>query len=381
MLKKLNTKAITVRLDELGYSQSDLSRLLNVTRTSVSQWFNGETFPRPAKLLRLGQVLSLKFPELVIGDTSTEPVIAFRKVAHSVTKESHIKRAREMGFALEQLVPHLPYETVTKPFSLNNPTIDYKYIQTAVKIVRGRLGISQVRVEESELIRFFSESNTILIPLLLDSKNSHENALHIYLPYSATNWVYINLNTNVLDFKFWLVHELGHILTPGLSMSLAEDFADNFAGAFLYPEDIASSFYNKVSSASSVRSQINKILDEAKRYQIAPYTILLQINAYARHNDMPVINAGKMVFANQKNLFSELGTVSYRLFGKLKPQVSDFISVTSREFNTVFFDTLRLYIFNNPVSASYIRSVLNLSVADSLALFNYLKYGVPADTN
>jgi len=42
---------------------------------------------------------------------------------------------------------------------------------------------------------------------------------------------------NIHDFKFWMAHELGHCLSPSLTGEDAEDFADGFVGALLFPKD------------------------------------------------------------------------------------------------------------------------------------------------
>lgn len=64
-----------------------------------------------------------------------------------------------------------------------------------------------------------------------------------FLPESDTTWVYLNLDTNVHDLKFWMAHELGHCLSPSLTgTEVAEDFADAFAGALLFPH--AKGFWN-----------------------------------------------------------------------------------------------------------------------------------------
>jgi len=69
-------------------------------------------------------------------------------------------------------------------------------------------------------------------------------ALHIYLPDSQTTIVYLNLDTKLFDFKFWMLHELGHVKTRGLlDPAATEAFADSFAYAPLVPKAIAEAGY------------------------------------------------------------------------------------------------------------------------------------------
>lgn len=63
------------------------------------------------------------------------------------------------------------------------------------------------------------------------SREDRIEILHIYLPDSMTTWIYLNLDTDAHDFKFWMAHELGHVFSPDLRGEPAEDFADAFAGA------------------------------------------------------------------------------------------------------------------------------------------------------
>jgi transcriptional regulator with XRE-family HTH domain len=376
MKKKLNIPLIQTKLENLGLSQSKISKELSVSREAISQWLSGECFPRPDKLLKLGRVLSLKYSELVIQDELNEPIVAYRKVGNAVTKDRHITRAKEMGYALEHLVPYLPYETMTRPAALNQPKNEYKYIQEAVKAFREILDIQKIKVEVPEIINYFLFSKTILIPLLLGEKENHENALHIHLVKSATNWVFVNLDTNELDFKFWLVHELGHIIAPQLKNNEAEDFADNFAGAFLFPYEIASQVYKEAAEAKNPNKKYNVILDYARNFTIAAYTIIKEINKYAEESGLPEIEFDKTFYAINTKFAKNYPLVSSTIFNNKKPSAEEFIRITKKEYKTVFFDTLQKYVNNSSVSYSYLRSLLNLPVADSIELFNLLKNAV-----
>ena len=65
MNKSLNLPRLTDALIRAGMNQSDLAARLKVSREAVSNWMRGESFPQPAKLLRIGMLLGLKFDELV----------------------------------------------------------------------------------------------------------------------------------------------------------------------------------------------------------------------------------------------------------------------------------------------------------------------------
>ncbi|WP_245710987.1 hypothetical protein [Thorsellia anophelis] len=71
------------------------------------------------------------------------------------------------------------------------------------------------------------------------AKQRHENAVYIHLPDSGSTWGYLNLKTNIRDFKFWMTYELDHSLSATLESDDAENFADAFAASLLYPHELA----------------------------------------------------------------------------------------------------------------------------------------------
>jgi hypothetical protein len=44
----------------------------------------------------------------------------------------------------------------------------------------------------------------VLIPVFHGRREHHENAFHIFLPASKTTWIFLNLDSNLHDFKFWI---------------------------------------------------------------------------------------------------------------------------------------------------------------------------------
>ncbi len=372
MQKSLNTSLIKERLTEYGYNQNKLSRELGVSREAVSQWLKNKSLPRPAKLLRLGKLLNLSYNDLVSVDKSLEPKVAFRKVGSAKTRDLHYKRAHEMGYALEQLVKFLPPEMMIKPPAFTNPIDEYSYIQKAVKLIRAKFNISNYKVEFSEVIDILNHFNAIFIPVLLGSKKYHENALHIYLPASATTWVYINLDTKVFDFKFWLTHELGHILTPSLEGKEAEDFADDFSGAFLLPGELAETQYHRLKKLRSNRQKVNFIINAANDLLVSPITIYKEVNKYAKQNKLDKVDLEKSLYAATSNFIKEYQIVSEILFEKEKPKVENYIQISVEYFHTIFFDLLMEYHKKKAVTLGFIRSILNIPLTDAKEIYDFL---------
>ena len=376
MKNKLDIEKINQKCQELGFTQTKLSKELDVTREAVSQWLKGEKFPRPDKLLRLAQVLKLSFSELVNKvSLENEPVVAFRKKgAHKITPE-YIEQAKDMGRILKHLVPHLPFDNLSQPASLIRPLTDYPYIQKVVNKVRNEINVHEGdAIDFSHLIKFFNELHAVLIPVLWGSKDKHENALHIYLPESMTTWIYLNLDCKIHDFKFWMAHELGHVYAPDLKDDEGEDFADSFAGALLFPEKLAEREYIQLRRLNNIGSMINHIKGIAEKLVVSPLTVYYEINKYANYSNKPVIDleSNKEIFRANFNFNKQFKTLSEVVFGSKSPSPAKYIACAKEEFGSPFFDSLKTYIEDNRKSASFVQSILNISILDAQNIYEEL---------
>lgn len=376
MKNKLNIEKINQKCQELGFTQTKLSKELDVTREAVSQWLKGEKFPRPDKLLRLAQVLKLNFSELVKKvSLENEPVVAFRKKgAHKITPE-YIEQAKDMGRILKHLVPHLPFDNLSQPASLIRPLTDYPYIQKVVNKVRNEINVQEGdAIDFSHLIKFFNELHAVLIPVLWGSKDKHENALHIYLPESMTTWIYLNLDCKIHDFKFWMAHELGHVYAPDLKDDEGEEFADSFAGGFLFPEKLAEREYTQLRRLNNIGCMINHIKGIAEKLVVSPLTVYYEINKYANYSNKPVIDleSNKEIFKANINFNKQFKTLSEVVFGSKSPSPAKYIACAKEEFGSPFFDALKAYIADNRKSASFIQSILNIPILDAQNIYEEL---------
>lgn len=372
MEKTLRIEAIKQAMDEAGLSQTALAKKLSVSKEIISQWLKGSKLPRPDKLLKLGLALDLAFDEIVETVAgANEPVIAFRKKGSTKTTEKHILRAKNMGRLLSCLVPYLPFDEFVQPSKLKKPNLEYEYIQSFVSKVRQEIGlrIDQV-IDFTDLIHTFKELQAVIVPVMWGKKNVHENALHIYLPDSMTTWVYLNLDTEVHDFKFWMAHELGHVFSPDLRGNDAEDFADAFAGALLFPKELAKQAYESISSCRSDKIRISKIRDYALEYSISLISVYKEINNYAKYNKKPEIGlSNNGLFGANTNFNKRFSTVSGSLFKNTSPNAEDYIHITSGVFETPFFDTLKQYLVEHGKSASYVQSILDTPLIDAKELY------------
>lgn len=370
MEKHLNVDAVRHRMVEAGLSPAGLAKSLEVSREAVSKWLSGESIPRPNKLLKLALLLGLKFDQLVSRlEEAQEPVVAFRKQGAHKTTNQHVDRAKEMGRLLRPLAPYLPFDELVRPATLKQPSLEYSYLQKVAAKIRDEIGVAQTdRLDFHHLIKKFRELQAVLIPVLWGKKDRHENALHIYLPDSLTTWVYLNLDSDVHDFKFWMAHELGHIHAPSLRGDGAEDFADAFAAALLFPQPLATQAYHTVAAVGNKGKQMNRIKAIAETHVISPITVYFEINKYAQSQGLRRLDFGNAIYGAAKNLSKVYYSVSESLFDGIKPEPARYMEVAEKQFDSPFFAALKRYMVENEKGAGYIQTVLDTSLLDAKAL-------------
>ncbi|WP_213990108.1 helix-turn-helix domain-containing protein [Sodalis sp. dw_96] len=376
MQKRLNTDKAQQAIDRAGLTQTAVADALGVTKEAVSQWLLHKSFPRPNKLLHLGKLLNLSFDDLVIKEDPHAPKVAFRKMRGTKTKSHHIEKAQEMGRFLRHLVPYLPFDTFEMPPVLKSPSCDYDYLRTVTAKVREDINLGSAEcVDFTHLIRRFSELQAVVVPVMWGAKQRHENAVHIYLPDSGSTWVYLNLDTNIHDFKFWMAHELGHCLSPSLDGDEAEDFADAFAASLLYPHKLAEGAYVSIRLQASPAAKIAHVIDLADQLTISPWTVIGQVNKYAEFTGKPEIQLSKTSFPGAVTNFNKrYKSLSEALFGDTeldlhgRPSARDYIEKTEGAFETSFFDLLRKYLKEHDKGPGYVQTVLDIPLLDAQSI-------------
>ena len=374
--KQLNVNKVAQKLESLGLSQAKLASELGVSRQAVSKWMRNEKFPRPEKLLRLAKLLKLSFDEIVRKiESDDEPIVAFRKKGMHKIPPDYIENAKDIGSLLEKLVPYLPFDNFSRPPSLIDPKLDYIYVHRITKEIRRIIGADgQSEIFFESLISFFNQYHAVLIPVFWGNRNQHENALHIYLPKTMTTWIYLNLDSKMHDFKFWMAHELGHVKSPDLKGDLAEDFADAFAGALLIDQKTAESEYIHLRRLGAIAKQINRIKQVAEALVVSPITVYYEINKFAKHTNKPEIDleTNRAIYKAATVFNKQFKTVSQLLFNNKKPTPSEYISCPKKIFESPFFDALKAFLKESRKSAGFIQSILNLPLADAQHLYEEL---------
>lgn len=378
MEKKLNIELALQALQEAGLSQTALADRLGVSKEAVSQWFLAKSFPRPGKLLQLGKLLDLSFDQLVIKSDPFTPKVAFRKMKGTKTTEKHISKAQDIGRFLRNLVPYLPFDILEVPPVLKVPSCDYDYLHKVTSKIRKDINLEPTdTLDFKHLIRRFRSLQTVVVPVMWGAKQRHENAVHIYLPDSQTTWVYLNLDVNIHDFKFWMAHELGHCLSPSLEGDEAENFADAFAGALLFSHELAKNSYEAIIKQSTMSAKINQVLAIANDHLISPYTVIGQVNRYALFDGLEEIDLSKGFNGAVTNFNKRYKNVSEALFAseaieKKDLEACEYISGVEDAFETPFFELLRQYLKAYSKGPGFIQSVLDVSLLDARSIHKEL---------
>lgn len=377
MTKSLNVAVLDDALIKAGLNQSRLAEKINVSREAVSKWMKGEAFPAPDKLLRIGMLLGLTFEQLVtLQPPAAVPIVSFRKKSHRKTKDVHLDNARETGELLKRLVPYLPNQELTHPPTLKDPTSDYAYVQTVATRLRRDMKLEGKEVIDfSDLISKFSELHAIIIPALWGGQQNHGNALNIHLPDSHTTWVFVNLDSNAVDFKFWMAHELGHSLAPDLGGDAGEDFADGFAQALLFPESHAAQLREELKTSGSVPARISRVHKEAQKRVISPWTIRRALEDYEQAHGFTRTDLGESgkFMASLVKFTRAYPTITEHLFKNAPPKPADYAAVARTVFKSPFFEALAKFCEHEQGVEHFIHRVLGVSLADAKALSGELR--------
>jgi len=377
MIKSLNVHVFEQALARAGLSPAKLAERIGVSREAVSKWIHGESVPQPDKLLRLGMLLGLKFDELVVTAVpEAVPVVSFRRKAARKTRDVHLDNARETGELLKRLVKYLPEARLTHAPVLKEPRSDYPYVQKVAADVRKEMGLEGKEVIDfSDLIEKFNQLHAVIVPVLWGDTQHHGNALNVHLPDSGVTWVFLNLDSNGIDFKFWMAHELGHALAPTFNGEEGEDFADAFAQALLFPGECAARLRERLQPLSSVAKRVNAIRENAAKHLISPYTMRRAIAAYEDGKGLEKLDLGNegAFMGAVRNFCKRYPTVTQVLFDKDKPEPAEYAGIGRKAFDSPFFEALAAFCRAEGGAEAFIHQILGLPLADAKGLSGELR--------
>ena len=374
MLKqRLNHSLINQKLKSSGLNQADLAKKLDVSRESVSNWFSEDSFPRPRHLLALSNLLDLDYSEMVIEEPDeNEPVYAFRKVHDTVHSEEEVEEVKEIGYSLEKLIPFIKLNSFKT--TLSNPKNNVFYMSEIVKDFKNRFDIKSTLIEFEEIQKIFSGCNAFVIPVLWGESENKTNSIHIHLPESMTDWIYINLDSFIYDYKFWMIHELSHLITPEIKDEFeSEAFADNFAAEFLFPINETEIFIKSVKSYN-IEDILLQLFKKAIDLYISPYTIYKQIHKYLLSINHELIDIPKIVDAFKEKLPPEKNiTLTEFFFNKKLPEPEEYVNLIEKYFSKDFINALKSYSINESFSVGFVQNIFHISLLDAKNIYLVLK--------
>ncbi|WP_139163017.1 hypothetical protein [Desulfonatronum thiosulfatophilum] len=374
-------------MDSLGFNNSQVSERLMVSRTIVGEWLAGKKFPRPDKLVRLGMLLRLPHSDLVVDDVPLEAAFNFRKKAHRALTDAHFAGALKKAMLLDSISDYLPDAALEVPPVLKRPLMDYAYIQKAVAMVRGLADKSLTDViNYSDLVNIIHAYDVVPVPVfwgVTSSKDNDAHALYIESPRSKREWMYINMDSYLLDFKFWVAHEIGHIITKcTCDVDLSEEFAELFAQSFLFPEEIAAKAYKDLVGLDA-NQLVAEMIALADPLFISPYTIYKSVNSYATENgydQLEKLNSSYIVIKKyvekKSTLIEKLRSDSaHSLAGEddyLPPEVYVYLAETY--FKTPIFDSLRKFLGETSRGDGFLQSLFDIQTVEAKELHYYLTH-------
>jgi transcriptional regulator with XRE-family HTH domain len=372
MHKVIHSEKLKEALQARGWSQKELANELQVTPQAVTNWLKGTDFPRPDKLLKLATTLKLGFGDLILDSTKDQPVIAFRKKGGAKTTDAHILKAIAMGSLLKPLVPFLS-ELRSLRALIPFPSTQYDALHATADEVRTRIGLgSQAVLSYTHLIDQFGTNGAVIVPVLWGEKQNHKNALHILLPQEKVTFVFLNLDTRLEDFKFWMAHELAHVYTPDIAgKDEGEDFADALAGALLFPKSLAETAYPQVFKQSTASNEIRELQRYANTHSISLFSVFCEINRYAKAQGLPLLRCKDTDIHAIRN--SQRGKlVSEILFEPTPPEPSAYIAAAQNVFRSAFFPALQRMIKSKGTGAGYVQQIMDIPMQDAVALHGEL---------
>ena len=200
------------------------------------------------------------------------------------------------------------------------------------------------------------------------NRKNHGNALHIFLPEENVTFIYLNLDTHLEDFKFWMAHELAHVYTPELAgTDEGEDFADALAGALLFPKELAQKTYNLALNNQNKASQIDILRKQAHLHTISLYSVFCEVVKYTEAYKLPKLLLNEVDIHAARNMVRG-HLVSEAIFGSEQTDAGRYIAASRSSFNNCFFEALQKMLKELNINSGYIQQLLDISLKDATAL-------------
>ncbi|WP_188455506.1 spr1629 family repressor/antitoxin [Virgibacillus oceani] len=243
-----------------GYSRKQLSNMLNVTEQAIWQYENNYTSPKMKIVNDLKSIFLVRSKYFYNKDVLSRyfnhgniPVmnIAYRSKVMNVISKTQAE-AKHIEF-LDSFINYLTYKVsypTQKIIQLRNDTIDYlntsnddreTQIRKTARLARQELGLHN---DTNDDLMFLVEKSGIFV--FEKAIGEDIDAYSIWTKQDRPFIILGNLKRSAVRRNFDIAHELGHLLLHYLveftnltskEHKVIENEANQFAGAFLLPED------------------------------------------------------------------------------------------------------------------------------------------------
>lgn len=369
---KLNINAIKSLLSKKGLSQSDLATQVGVSKQVVSAWLKGDKLPSPLNLLRMSTILEFNISDIFISESDSTYNFKLPKNR----KETFLDKeyANDMSKCLAEFEKvNIKDLFVSTPFKLISPKTNYRYLINAGKEIRNRITQSASTITIEEIINFINKQlNVLIVPVLWGKDKYFADGLQI--SFDAYSFLFVNLNSKKDDMKFWLLHEIAHLVAQDLEKDQQEEFANHLAQHILFPEEQVIDFIKLIDTIPSEQLQLELIKEKADQLGIHPYTVFKQIKAYSEQNDLPCTIEDRKIYSHINN------TTEFFIDNSINLEIRDYINYSENKFKTLFFKLLQdLIKSDDQYNAHFISRMMHIPFSDAVELYMFLSNDSPRE--
>ncbi|MBE0645517.1 MAG: helix-turn-helix transcriptional regulator [Bacteroidetes bacterium] len=365
-------------------SQADVARELGLSREAVSNWMSGESVPRPRHRALLAALLGVSVSALAgASSQSAEPVVAYRRKGTRKVSEAQdelIKREVRWLNALEKRMSEANWID-RLPEHRGEPTVEHARV--LAQQFRTQLGhaIQDEVLLGHHVIEWLSSRAVCIVPTFWGAPEYAMHAMYVRLPDSEVHWLFVSLDAAVVDVRFWLLHEVAHMIRrrPHDGGRQEEKFADAFAAEVLFPFADARRFAGILATHSD-GEKIDMIKKLAAARIISPATVYLQVNHVLEAESKALLALDAPIFQATQRLTRGGAKWADGLFGGIVPTAKEFIETCVAKLGTPVFRLAAREIVENNRGPGFVERVLQCGSADAMALHEALReYGATDD--
>jgi len=291
---KINPGILRWARESAGWTIEEISKKLRISKSSYESWEAGKPI-RLKTLEKIAGYFKRSFAVFFLPEVPSEPPLttSFRvlpKEPQLFSKELRlaIRRSRRLESIANDLTRNLGIETKTK---IRKVTLDKDPVEIA-QIERKQFGIS---IEEQfhwpnafEAFKAWrgkiEEQNILVFQVTMPIEDARGFSIMDTQPYA----IVVNSSDNILARIFTLLHEYAHLLLQipeiyspdeetliGEKVDEVENWANNFAGEFLIPEEVAKDSRDFQSLTISISPE--PLLNVSRKFKVSKHAVLTRM--------------------------------------------------------------------------------------------------------